>query len=204
MKLEARHLSFRHDAHNPWLFKDLNLSLAQGECVGLVGPSGCGKSTLAALLGGYLRPDGGEILLGERPLPKRGFCPVQLIYQTPEQAINPRWKLKRTLAEAGLSDQGLMARLGIEGAWLNRYPRELSGGELQRFCVARALSADTQFLLADEISTMLDVITQAQIWEIILTEAKRRGMGLLVITHNGALASQICERIVDFKTLYTL
>lgn len=167
----------------------------------MVGPSGCGKSTLAGLLGGYYTQSHGKILLEHKPLPKKGFCPVQLIYQTPEQAINPRWKLGKTLAESGMENNELTERLGIEPPWLNRYPRELSGGELQRFCVARSLSGNTQFLLADEISTMLDVITQAQIWEVVLEEVKRKDMGLLVVTHNMALADRVCDRIVEFKQI---
>lgn len=201
MKLEAQNLSFRYESHRPWILRDLNLSLSPGERVGLVGPSGCGKSTLAALLSGYRTPISGDVRLAGAPLPKHGFCPVQLIHQTPEQAINPRWQLKQTLAEAGITDGGLTRQLGIEAAWLSRYPRELSGGELQRFCVARALAEGTRFLLADEISTMLDVITQAQIWEVVLTAVKERGLGLLVVTHNKALAERVCDRILDFQQL---
>ena len=91
--------------------------------------------------------------------------------------------------------------MGIEPEWLTRYPRELSGGELQRFCVARALCADTRFLIADEISTMLDAITQAQIWRYLLSEVDRRGIGLVVVTHNPALAGRICTRVVDLRDI---
>ena len=93
----------------------------------------------------------------------------------------------------------LIKALGIETDWLSRYPRELSGGELQRFSVARSLGYDTKFLIADEISTMLDVITQAQIWNIILAYAKERNIGLLVVTHNIHLAKRICSRIIDLE-----
>lgn len=82
---------------------------------------------------------------------------------------------------------------------MNRYPGELSGGELQRFCIARALGGQTRFLLADEISTMLDLITQSQIWNFLLEEVKRRKMGLLVVSHSGELLERVCTRIVDLK-----
>lgn len=84
---------------------------------------------------------------------------------------------------------------------MKRWPIELSGGELQRFCIARVLGPKTKFLVCDEITTMLDVITQAQIWQVILQETKRRGMGLLVITHNLALADKVCNRVVGLPEI---
>lgn len=91
----------------------------------------------------------------------------------------------------------VLCALGIEKEWLERYPRELSGGELQRFCVARSLFDGTHFLLADEMSTMLDVITQAQIWNLMLHEVEKRKIGLLAVTHNMALAEQVCTRNIN-------
>ena len=85
--------------------------------------------------------------------------------------------------------------LGIEKDWENRFPGELSGGELQRFCIARALGERTRFLLADEISTMLDLITQSQIWNFLLEETAARGIGLLVVSHADGLLKQVCTRV---------
>ena len=197
MQLEAKNISFRYNDRSPWILKDVSLKVQTGERVGLLGPSGRGKSTLIKLMAGYLNPLEGEILLDGKPLPVKGTSPVQLIYQHPEKAINPRWKMKKVLQESGMYKEEIMNRLGIEKDWLERYPRELSGGELQRFCVARSLFAGTQMLLADEISTMLDVITQAQIWNVVLAEAERRNMGLIAVTHNRNLACRIAERTLD-------
>ena len=163
----------------------------------MLAPSGYGKTTLAMVLAGYIEPQKGEILLDDKPLPKKGINPVQLIYQHPEKAINPRWKLKKVLEESGKIDDSVLDSFGIEKAWLNRYPRELSGGELQRFCVARALMSGADYLICDEISTMLDAITQAQIWNVILDIAKKRNMGLVIVTHNKYLASRIATKIID-------
>ena len=157
--------------------------------------------TLALLLAGYLQPTEGQILLDGRPLPRKGVCPVQLIYQHPEKAINPRWRLRQVLEESGQLREDMLGAFGIERAWLDRFPRELSGGELQRFCVARALMSGADFLICDEISTMLDVITQAQIWEVVLAEAARRDMGLIAVTHNRHLADRICTRGLDLRSL---
>ena len=192
--LEARKISFRYGKREPWIIQNVDFCVRQGTCVGLSAPSGTGKSTLAMLLAGYLAPEEGEILLNGMPLPKKGICPVQLIYQHPEQAVNPRWRLRK-LEEGGRLQETLLTSLGIERAWLERYPRELSGGELQRFCVARALMSNAAFLICDEISTMLDVITQAQIWRVVCSEAEKRNMGIVVITHNHQLARRLCSRV---------
>lgn len=201
MRLEAKNIYFRYGRYQPWIFQNLNFCVEQGTCVGLSAPSGAGKSTLAMLLAGYLTPVEGEILLDGKPLPKKGICPVQLIYQHPEQAVNPRWRLRKVLEESGQITEELLVSLGIEQAWLERFPRELSGGELQRFCVARALMSGAPFLICDEISTMLDVITQAQIWHVVCDEAKRRNIGIVVITHNHQLAKRLCSQIFDFYKL---
>ncbi len=113
--------------------------------------------------------------------------------------MNPRWRLKRVLEESGGMQQNILDAFGIEHAWLNRFPGELSGGELQRFCVARALLSGADYLICDEISTMLDVITQAQIWKVILEEGEKRNMGILAVTHNWHLARRIATRIVDLQ-----
>lgn len=197
MALEARHIYFRYDRREQWVLEDCSLKVENGECLAVFAPSGYGKTTLAMLLAGYIKPVRGEILIDDKPLPKKGVCPVQLICQHPEKAVNPRWRLKRVLSESGELDEKLLEALGIEQAWLERFPRELSGGELQRFCVARALMSGADYLICDEISTMLDVITQAQIWNVVLDEAKKRNMGIIAVTHNRNLAEKIATRTIE-------
>lgn len=200
MRLEAKDIYFRYGRNQPWTLENVNLAVESGEHIALFAPSGYGKTTLAMLMAGYMEPTQGEILLDGKPLPKKGICPVQLIYQHPENAINPRWKLKKVLEESGEMRGDVLDAFGIERAWLDRYPRELSGGELQRFCVARALMSGAEFLICDEISTMLDVITQAQIWKVVLAEAERRNMGVVAVTHNKHLAARIASKIFDLST----
>lgn len=101
MRLEAKNVSFRYGKNMPWVLENVDFCVEQGACVGLSAPSGSGKSTLAMLLAGYLRPTEGGILLDGRPLPHSGRCPVQLIYQHPEQAVDPGWRLRRVLEESG-------------------------------------------------------------------------------------------------------
>lgn len=201
MSLEARNIYFRYGKKLPWILENRSLTVNRGERLALFAPSGYGKTTLAMLLAGYLQPAQGEILLDGKPLPTKGVCPVQLIYQHPEKAINPRWRLQRVLEESGQVQEDMLDSFGIERAWLGRFPRELSGGELQRFCVARALLSGAEYLICDEISTMLDVITQAQIWNVILEKAEKENMGLIAVTHNRHLAQRIATRIVDLSNL---
>lgn len=199
MGLEAKNVFFRYGKKQPWILQDRSLSVERGERLAIFAPSGYGKTTLAMLLSGYLKPEKGQILLDGRPLASKGVCPVQLIFQHPEKAINPRWRLKRVLEESGALREDMLDAFGIERPWLERFPGELSGGELQRFCVARALLSGADYLICDEISTMLDVITQAQIWNVILEEAERRNLGILAITHNQRLARRIADREVDLS-----
>ena len=201
MQLRAENISFRYNNKSPWILKNVDLTLDAGERVALTGPSGCGKSTLSKILAGYLEPTEGQVLLDGKPLPMRGYSPVQLIYQHPEQAVNPRWKMERTLKECWEPDEELLKEMGIESEWLKRWPSELSGGELQRFCIARVLGPQTRFLVCDEITTMLDVITQAQIWELLLERASERDLEMAVVTHNMALAEKVCSRIVSLPDI---
>lgn len=199
MPLETKNIYFRYDRKQPWILEDCSVRVDRGECLAISAPSGYGKTTLAMLLSGYIKPVKGEILIDGKVLPEKGVCPVQLIHQHPERAINPRWRLKRVLEESGKIDADVLHAFGIEHEWLDRFPRELSGGELQRFCVARALMSGADYLICDEISTMLDVITQAQIWNVVLEEAKKRNIGLIAVTHNMHLAKKIATRIVDLQ-----
>lgn len=199
MLVEARDVSFGYRKDQK-ILEHVNFAMDEGERVALVGPSGCGKSTLVEILSGYLKPQDGEVLFNGKPLPQTGYCPVQLIYQHPEKAVNPRWKLGRTLTEGWKPDEEMIARMGIEPQWMSRYPAELSGGELQRFCIARAMGPETRCVIADEMTVMLDVITQAQIWEVMLEIVEKRKMGLIVVTHSMELAERICTRIVQLGT----
>ncbi|MDO4712081.1 MAG: ATP-binding cassette domain-containing protein [Peptostreptococcaceae bacterium] len=198
--LEAKNISFGYDEKNK-LLKDISMRFSENEIVGLIGPSGCGKSTFSKILAGYIVPQAGEVLFDGKKLPRQGYCPVQLIYQHPEKAVDPKWKMKEVLAEGWDIDKETLSALGIKEEWLTRWPNELSGGELQRFCIARALGPKTRFIIADEMTTMLDAITQASIWKVIVEQCKARNIGLIAVTHNHALADRICDRIIDFEEL---
>lgn len=197
MILEVRNLSFRYENKGRQILEQFSLQADSNERVGIAAPSGFGKTTLCKLLAGYEQPESGEILLdGELLQSYKGYCTVQMIWQHPEQAVNPRLRMRSVFEEGDQVDPKLMEKLGIEPDWLNRFPTELSGGELQRFCIARALGKRTRFLLADEISTMLDLITQSQIWHFLIEETQRRGIGMIVVSHDSELVEKVCTRVV--------
>lgn len=198
MKLEGRNLTFSYEEKEGEVFTNVNLTVESHEQVAILGPSGFGKTTLCKILAGYLEPDSGEVLLDGEPLPGKGYCPVQMIWQHPERAVNPRLRMRDTLSDGQDVEKRIITELGIEEDWLNRYPQELSGGELQRFCIARALGRDTRFLIADEISTMLDLITQSQIWNFLIKEVKEREIGLIVVSHSEPLLQKVAQRRIVF------
>ena len=201
--LSIQDVTYRYGADMPPVLSHVSLEIGRGERVALLGPSGYGKSTLALLLAGYLPMQRGTITLDGTPVPREGYCPIQLVYQHPEKAMDPRWKLGKTLSEAWDIPAELFAAIGAEEHWLGRFPHELSGGQLQRLSILRALNPATRVFIADEITASLDPITQAQIWSVISDAAGKSDMSLLVITHNERLAKEVCTRIVHVEEMQT-
>lgn len=209
MRLRAHNITYGY-AKGRKILENVNFTVEEGEVVGLTAPSGYGKSTLAKILAGFIKPEQGEVFL-EKPEKaesgyKRepfslGYNPVQLIFQHPEKAVNPKWKMRKVISEVGMPSAQMLKAAGIKEEWLERWPAELSGGELQRFCVLRALNEQTRFLIADEMTTMLDAITQAQIWNLVLTYASEHRMGVVVISHEKTLVDRLCTKVVDLTQM---
>ena len=208
MRLEARDISFKYGEGTRQILNHVTLTVEAGEKVGIMAPSGYGKTTLCKILAGYEKPDQGEVLLDGTPIRAfRGYSPVQMVWQHPELSVNPKRRLRTVTAEGDWSfeDPGERARietgLGIRDEWKDRFPVEVSGGELQRFCIARALGRGTKLLIADEMTTMLDLITQGQIWDFVLKELKRRDMGMIAVSHSPELLEKVCDRVVHLRTM---
>ena len=200
MILEAKNLSFRYEESGRKILDQFSLQVDSSERVGILAPSGFGKTTLCKILAGYEEPETGTVLMDGKSLYSyKAYCPVQMIWQHPEQAVNPRLRMRNVFEEGDQVETELIKKLGIEPDWMNRFPTELSGGELQRFCIARALGKRTRFLLADEISTMLDLITQSQIWHFLMEETQRRGIGMIVVSHSPELVEKVCTRVDELK-----
>ncbi|MEM9216646.1 MAG: ATP-binding cassette domain-containing protein [Cyanobacteria bacterium P01_F01_bin.150] len=194
--LSGKGLWFRYGANLPWVVRDRTFSLKPGDIVGLMAPSGHGKTTLGKLLAGYLVPSKGQITLDEQLLPTQGYCPVQLVFQNPELSVNPRWRISQILREGYAPRPYYLDALGIHPDWMTRYPHELSGGELQRVAIARVLNPNTRYLIADEMTAMLDANTQALIWQVVLEFVHQYQVGIVVISHDKALLKQLCQEQV--------
>lgn len=198
------------------------LSLAPGARLGLVGPSGCGKSTLAAVLALLLAPDAGRVVLDGAPVtghglavPKQMRRRVQLVWQSPREAADPRLTLQQTILEplaihhelpTTAAEQweltlGWATRLGLTSDLLRRYPHEVSDGQLQRACLARALILRPGYLLCDEPTSMLDVSTQAALLAAVAQQQESSELGVLLITHDLAVARHWCHEVIDSRDL---
>jgi len=203
MELKADNISFSYNKKRQ-ILKDFSLSLNSNQIIGLMGDSGSGKSTLCKILAGYLTHYSGNVTIDGKEIPDKGFYPVQLIFQHPEKTMNPKWKMKKVLNESWTPSQDLKDTFGLKESWLSRWPSELSGGELQRFSILRALNPETKFIIADEISTMLDAVTQVQIWDKLIKQCKANNIGILAVSHDPELLDVICDDILYFDEINNL
>ena len=202
MSLQAQGLGFAYPCGRE-LFSGLDLTVNPGERVAILGPSGTGKTTLCRLLSGFLPPTAGKVLVDGDPLVSVGrlrgnASPVQLLWQHPEQAFDPRMRLGRSLSEVSCADEQLLDELlsafRARQVWLTRRPNELSGGELMRLAMVRALACRPRYLIADESTAMLDAVTQAELWHVLMDLQERDGWGLALVSHSPALVARVATR----------
>ncbi|MDM0045195.1 ABC transporter ATP-binding protein [Variovorax dokdonensis] len=194
--------------------KEATLVVRPRETVGIVGESGSGKSTLARCIARLIEPTGGEIHANGRSvahLRGRGLSPfrrdVQVIFQDPYRSLNPRQTVGASIIEGPLNfgvpreqawkrAEELMRLVRLKPEVLHRYPSEFSGGQRQRISIARALACEPKVLIADEAVSALDVSVQAQILRLLDEIQQTTGVGILFITHDLRVASQICDRVI--------
>ena len=174
---------------------DVSLELHSGEILGIVGSSGSGKSTLLRLICGLEAPDEGHIYLDGRELTgKRSIADrreMQMIFQDPAASFHPR----RTIASS-IGDAFWSLMVGLSPGLARRYPRSLSGGQCQRFAIARAIASSPRVLLCDEITSALDVSSQAQILALLSSLRREKNMSMIFVSHDLAVVSTLCDRII--------
>ena len=184
--------------------ENITLELGYGDSLCIVGESGCGKTTLCRVAVGLQKPSSGRVYVcGEQIYKSRVRAPVAYIPQHPESSLDPRWRIIDSIAEPmrldGDVDYNEVLRIaqlvGLRGESLYRYPSQVSGGEVQRAVIARALIKKPKLLVADEPTSMLDPSTQALVINSILNLKARLGFSLLMATHDIELASRVCRWI---------
>jgi peptide/nickel transport system ATP-binding protein len=194
--------------------KDVDLSIQQGETLGIVGESGSGKSTVARCIARLIEPTSGAIELEGLEisrLPQSQLRQhrnrVQIVFQDPYRSLNPRRKIGLSLIEAPMNfgvpkaqalreAADLMRLVGLAPDALERYPHQFSGGQRQRICIARALAVKPEILIADEAVSALDVSVQAQVLELLDDIRVKYNLAMLFITHDLRVAAQICDRLL--------
>ena len=202
-------------ARNQVLF-DVSLKVSQGTCLGILGESGSGKSTLGRVICGLLKPDTGEVKIqdvsvyasrnGRKNLQKR----LSVVFQDYTTSANPRFRVKEIIAE-GLAARErnqkirlnrleeinrLLELVGLNSSYANRYPHELSGGQLQRVCIARAVACQPEIILFDEAISSLDAHTQIQIMDLLHDLKEKLGLTYIFITHDLTSVTYLCDDVL--------
>ena len=210
-----RHEKIFGTARNQVLF-DVSLKVSQGTCLGILGESGSGKSTLGRVICGLLKPDTGEVKIqdvsvyasrnGRKNLQKR----LSVVFQDYTTSANPRFRVKEIIAE-GLAARErnqkirlnrleeinrLLELVGLNSSYANRYPHELSGGQLQRVCIARAVACHPEIILFDEAISSLDAHTQIQIMDLLHDLKEKLGLTYIFITHDLTSVTYLCDDVL--------
>jgi peptide/nickel transport system ATP-binding protein len=215
--LEARGITARY-AGSLNVLEDVSLSLGRGRTVAVVGESGSGKSTLARVITGLLPPAAGEVHLGGTRLPpatakrtRAQLKRVQLIYQMPDVALNPRQTVAETIGRPlklylgmdGAARQRrideLLTQIGLEPSFASRYPAELSGGQKQRVCIARALAAEPEVVICDEVTSALDPLVAEGILQLLQRLQDELGLAYVFITHDLAIVWNIADDVIVMR-----
>lgn len=216
LKVEGVGKSYRKgglfSADKQHVLNNISFECKQGECLGIIGESGSGKSTLGRLLIGIEEPDQGTVLfegkrIGERKERRGNISAVFQDYTssmnpfyTVEQAIMEPLKLQNKARKEALGKiERLLHQVGLDFSYRSKYPHELSGGEAQRVCIARAVSTEPKFILLDEAISSLDGSVQIQVLRLLKKLKAIYGMGYIFITHDIQAAAYICDRIVFMR-----
>lgn len=215
IQLKVENVTARYPGTQIDVLKNINVEIVKGKTVAVVGESGSGKSTLARVITGLLPPSQGSVKFHDRLLtpdlksrPKEDLQRIQMIYQMADVAMNPRHKIKDIIGrpvEFYLGIKGkqreqrvmeLLHQIEIPEEYAERYPAQLSGGEKQRICIARALAAEPELIICDEVTSALDQLVAEGILDLLLNLQKELNVSYLFITHDIATVKAIADEIV--------
>lgn len=200
--------------------KDVSISLKKGECLGIIGESGSGKSTFGKVLIGLLTPDKGEVFINGITLygksskeeKKKVKQSVSVVFQDYTSSANPRFRVKDIIGESlrviekreniridkEKRTEELLKLVGLNKNFMDRYPHELSGGQLQRVCIARAVATNPEIILLDEAISSLDASTQTQVMDLLKQLQSEFGFSYIFITHDLPSVTYMCDRVIFF------
>jgi peptide/nickel transport system ATP-binding protein len=215
LQLKIENVTARYPGTRIDVLTNINVEIVKGKTVAVVGESGSGKSTLARVITGLLPPSQGSVKFHDRLLtpdlrsrPKEDLQRIQMIYQMADVAMNPRHKIKDIIGrpvEFYLGMKGeqreqrvleLLRQIEIPEEYAERYPAQLSGGEKQRICIARALAAEPELIICDEVTSALDQLVAEGILDLLLNLQKELNVSYLFITHDLATVKAIADEIV--------
>lgn len=200
--------------------KDVSISLKKGECLGIIGESGSGKSTFGKTLIGLLTPDKGDVTVNgislygksSRDEKRKVKQAVSVVFQDYTSSANPRFRIKDIIGESlrviekrenikidkKKRTEELLELVGLNKNFIDRYPHELSGGQLQRVCIARAVATNPEIILLDEAISSLDASTQTQVMDLLKNLQKEFGFSYIFITHDLPSVTYMCDRVIFF------
>lgn len=194
--------------------KDINFSINEGEVVSIIGESGSGKTSISKIIVGLLRAEGKILFNGVNILenPKKINGEIQMIFQSPYSSLNPKYKIKDIILEGIIYQKvlkkeenideyliNILNEVGLGEEVLDKYPHELSGGQRQRVGIARAVAVKPDLIIADEILTALDALTQIQVLELFQKLKENRRISYLFISHDINVVKKISDRILIIK-----
>ncbi|ASC01854.1 ABC transporter ATP-binding protein [Fusobacterium polymorphum] len=194
--------------------KNINFDIKEGEVVSLIGESGSGKTSISKIIVGLLKADGQILFKGMNILenPKKINGKIQMIFQSPYSSLNPKYKIKDIILEGVIYQKilkkeenideyliDILNEVGLDKEVLNKYPHELSGGQRQRVGIARAVAVKPALIIADEILTALDALTQIQILELFQKLKKNKKISYLFISHDINVVKKISDRLLIIK-----
>lgn len=190
------------------VLNDISFECEAGECLGIIGESGSGKSTLGRLILGIEKPDRGAVLFEGKSIEDRKVRSgnISAVFQDYRSSINPFFTVKEAIMEPLKKQEKsddkidtLLIQVGLNPSYKNKYPHELSGGEVQRVCIARAISTEPRCILLDEAISSLDVSVQTQVLDLLKELKKIYKMSYIFITHDIQAAAYICDRVIIFR-----
>jgi peptide/nickel transport system ATP-binding protein len=215
VRVQGLHATYGTRSETVVAANDVSFELARGECLALVGESGSGKTTIARCIVGLHQPSAGRILLESQSLDQKARARplearrrIQIVFQNPTDSLNPRRRINDEITRPARLLRGLtrvearheaaqvLERVRLSARLAERFPGELSGGELQRVAIARALAAKPDVLICDEITSALDVSVQAAVLDLLAELRRDLGLALLFISHDLGVVASIADRVV--------